>query len=456
MLNPADVNKLACLFIEKTVSHFIRKKYSVSSVLDKRYFNNYVMGTELEDCLEYEDECNLLHSVEDVEVEDTVISVPCDNPFTISASLSTSSCTVDNFYFGGTVYPSVILTNNSYYHDATSPLLYTDNCTGNLRTAGTARLGKVRTGPLTASSFDNDLMLRFDTHFDITSGLTAAAMPLGSVHKIKLTATDANGAGATTTTHQIDTSTVATGIWTSCATCEAIDWTHLLFGASAANYVTAFTKLLKNVSRTLYGGLFIEPIVFRDPVAGTLSVHTLIKHNPTSRQIGIDVNNASITYDITGSLKLVTKNFVPRSEAKVGVWSTSCAETGSIVVSCPNGSVITRAILIYGNFSSTSIPVNTAQSNWNHVKMLSNNIGNSTSFLTFETAGGNNICNTYLVTATVTPNIAGTTYRWSNAGDTTLSTSKTVYLTTAGTYTFTATTPTGCAQTYEYVFTIPA
>jgi len=456
MLNPADVNKLACLFIEKTVSHFVRKKYSVSSVLDKRYFNNYVMGTELEHCLEYEDECNLLHSVEDVEIDDTVVITPCDNPFTISATLSTSSCTADNFYFGGTVYPSIALSNNSYYHDATSPLLYTDGCTGNLRTAGTARLGKVRTGALTASAFDNNVMLRFDTHFDITSGLTATAMPLGSVHKIKLTATDANGAGATTTTHQIDPSTVSTGVWTSCATCEAIDWTHLLFGASATNYVTAFTKLLKNVSRTLYGGLFIEPIVFRDPAAGTLSVHTLIKHNPTSRQVGIDVNNASITYDTNGSLNLVTKNFVPRSEAVVGTWFASCAETGSIITICPNGSTTSRAILIYGNFSSSSIPVDTAQSNWNFVKLTALNIGNSSSALTFETAVGSNVCNTYLVTATVSPDIAGTTYRWSNAGDTTLSTSKTVYLTTAATYTFTATTPSGCAQTYEYVFTIPA
>lgn len=451
MLNPADVAKIRYHFVHEVAKYFQRKKYVVETYFDKTYFLNYALATTFEDagCLTHELECMLTLWASDLPSAPTndPVTVPCADQLIIDLVTSQTVCddvTASNIVYTPN-YIQLTLGSNSYYHDPSVANLSYVNCSGNSVNLITPLVpGYQRTGSLTRSSFSDDLRLRFITTFTLNNNpSTPLTDPTGYLSSIRLYNTDQYGNGSTLyDDYNIAPSNLAA--WTSCGTCSAVNAADLVFGASNANYQTALTTLLENISKTLYGGVYIKPIVVAS-FPNLIYISTVVKHSPTSRSMAINHFDARVSFVPATAASPILKTFTPNAEALLGSSDFYYAAPFTINRSC-NGSTLSKDYMVYGNFSNW--PYVSAGSTWRNI-VLTNNQLPATFSVDEEVADLS--CTTDQITANVTP--SGTyTYSWENPSSVEISTTATATLTTAGTYTLTLDSENGCTftETYEY------
>lgn len=452
MLAPADVKKIATKFIYDVIAYFKKRNYLIDAKLDKTSFFNYVMATELEDCLTYEDECKLRETSKNINITDAYppVETPCADQINVTISPIVEECrllpvTPTPFNFGA--FPRIQLINNSYNHPASITFSMRNTC--GTTTSTTVSTGNLYIAPYQATGFSSSYhpLFRLTGTFPITYDVNSND---GCMTMIGIWFTNSNGAGLSY--QEIDVKpTTANTLWGTCPTCTPVNTSHLYFGASAANYSTAFKGLLTNISRTLFGSNAFDPnmgvqlIKNSSGVSTSVVFNTNIRHNPSTRFMSIIAGasfpsayrwSASLSKGVETSRSISTNNGI---EASFLSGNMATTVTYDILPPCTK-----RAMLHSNNLGTVSI--NQFATSFKEV-VLNSPFTTLSPTLIYEDAP----CLRSFLTAQITPSDSYSYVWYSPASSTNIvSISNIVELTVTGVYTLVVTTPSNCVYTYTY------
>lgn len=428
MLLPADALKIECKFVERMKTFLTRRKSLVDvcycEVLP--YFSDAALVDLLEDCLDHPTECALQKKADtypDNLEEDTPVSTPCEDQLAITLQSLATICSYEakpyNSLNGGS-FPSMVITDDSERVNATIDVLLQNYCNDSNQT-------ETVLGGCTSSGCSTSNQAR------VGRGTTTTATHLNSLSYItKLRVYEADPFGAITP-GAIDLDlNPATSVYYSasgsCPGCSAVNSTDVRIGNS--NFVSAFNTLMDNVSLARYGETGRHKM-FASNNTTTLvtTIGSYFWHNPADYIFGINKNNPSISiYNPTTSKTSIfnTINFTVFEGIRFYkddiLFSTSCGDLEPLIAN-----------------QTIFPPVLTAKSNFNLIEFISP----FSSYPITVTSDSTISCTYYTLTATYnTTNVASVL--WKNSSDEILSTSSTVVVTDADTYTFQATLDNGC------------
>lgn len=449
MLNPATVNKLAKLFVEKTAAYLEGQKYAVEGCLSNIYLRYYTMAKYMEDCLEFEDECVIEDLVKNVTIVDSEDFIDCDEREPdVDFNLTTVSCELTTD--GGSIFPNgqqvyVTLTPSAIYHSAYLFSSIFSTCSSEVYTNFFTN-GAYRVSSLTPSGASDDYKAYAHTYGILN--IPFKSYPSGYLSTLRLWSTNSFGTSPSFVDYDISPARVTDTTWTACPTCSPINAAHLVFGASSTNYVNALTTLLNNISKTLFTGSYIFPTVTLQNSSITIS--TLIKHAPTTYHMGINPDSFRFTYSLSGSGLDVTGPGVITRGANANVVSTlgKMADLGnanlfSNIISLGS---CTRQVMLYSNDLG---PMNTTPTtNFNQIVLT-----NPAHPVTLSIEYDNTPCTYDYINAVVDPSLPEYLYVWKDTSGDEVTTTKTVLATDSGTYTFIISdTLRGCNYEYEYSY----
>ena len=423
-----DVARLKCVAFDKIYNHI-----SCFS------FSEDCCSTEAKQALAatlYQSSCTLTTdvacSIEELSNTErtlcTPTSTPCGAQITITATSTPTTCTyavgIQNL-INQSSKASLTLAPNAIYHKGNINVLTTSKC-GN--TAPTL----IQTGCYPVGS----CIQAYDIHAQSYFKLAVGTQTTGYLSSIKLFTTDANGAGPLTPlTLNIAPSNLSA--WTACGSCEAITSTDLQFGALF--FSVAFTKLLKNISRTLYGDVFIDPLITKidsGTPAYNVSIGTRAKHQPTTRWMGINpdssqiawVNNAGVTTNVI---------HVPRTGVLIQPLGGLMGSNYTLTTSC---GTITGAV----QSNNLDFPLNVGTSNI-HSLVYDSLLSNNAPLLTYSVPSVT--CTQTTLVATVVADQNVISQQWYDEFDSLLSSTNTVTV-GPGDYYFRTEVASGCVEEY--------
>lgn len=287
MLQPADVLKIKCKFVEKMVSFLNKRKYEIDAcycdVLP--YFADAQLATVFADaeCLDHDDECLLNKKAakysDQPELNPGIVS--CSDQVDITLTQSSASCSTSTVVKNSTgqAYPKIVLYNDELYHDAVLNIELTD-CDG------TTQVEQIRCGCTGTPEVCTDAN-RVSGLMTFTLTTPATTYPGGYINTIRLYETDSNGV-LINSPMDLDISPSNVGTWNACGTCTTVNAADLYF--SSGNYATAWVNLMENISKTLYAGdVNLDASII---TGSSLWLYQYrIKHNPSSEWLGPNRND---------------------------------------------------------------------------------------------------------------------------------------------------------------------
>ena len=428
MIQTADVTKLACHFIDNVKLYIKRRKYQITPCVDELYasFKNYKLATSLADCLEHEDECALTNITADLTVAECTPTIKsCDDVLTVTLSKSSSTCntTVKRQKLNGinSVFPDVVLVNNSIYQQAKINVVVTD--------CSETQTVTIESGCKELSGGSIQCLDSYKYSQNITYVIDGPqAHSTGYIKKLRVYKTDSSGILDPT---PIDLNLAPSNLaaWVACGTCSGISAADLYFGS--ANWANAFLTLLENVVRTLEGSLlasWLQP----SKLSTSIAFGNRIKHNPSGEWYGINdqdfymewVDNSNITYTITSPSSTSytqTKHYFAENFSI----STVCGNVTGRVVGDANGAVTSS---------------NIAQLNFNYIGLSTTQISLPVSIndLVIPT------CTKTVLTATISSPDDILTMAWYDPEDNFIGEEASISVTESGEYTFAYSTIGGC------------
>ena len=423
MLQTADVLNLKCKFVSSVIESINSAKSVLRQNLNKVIsdYSDFMLSFYLKDCLTYDHECKLLDQRFSSLPDCSTTVTPCGDQDTLVLTSNSYPCIVffqtKNLY-DTSRYPTLSLISNSILQTAqigvTTPIL-SNSCNALVTNY------VVDAGCQTGTCSDT-----FLTKVGINSFLqNVASLPDSYVTTMRLYTTDATGANPIPLNVDLRPSNLST--WTACGGCLPITASDLEF--DSGNFEFAFDNLLENVSRTLYGANYSSFVIQSIPAFNGFRIASDVKHNPSSRYIGINKSDYNITY----------YNSLLSSE--VSVTDTTISQQATyfdedITISTPCGDVDRT---ISSGTTGFTFPLNSTTTNFNFIGLASPN--STTPFI----QQGYVQCANILLTATFTNTAAS--MEWKNEADEVLSTTYTIVVTEEGVYTFTLTTDKGCVFT---------
>jgi hypothetical protein len=452
MLAPADVKKIATKFVYDVIAYFKKRNYVIDSKLDKTSFYDFVMATELEDCLSYEDECKLKEASKNINIADAypTINIPCSDQINTVLSIFSQECSLEPlsptpFNFGA--FPRINLANNSYNHPASISFTMRNTCGGSKWV--TVQTGNLALGPYQPSAFSSSYhsVFRLTATMPITYDVNAND---GCLTMIELWSTGSSGSGLSYQQIDVRPSTANT-LWGTCPTCTPINTSHLYFGSSNTNFNIAFKGLLSNISRTLYGANFFDPNMAVQLLKNNLGISTAvlfqtnIRHNPNTRFLSI-IHGASFPSRYRWSASVSKGVESERTiSANNGIKASFLTGFMASVVNYDILPPCTKMAMISTN-NLGNADINQFATAFNLVT-LNSPFTTLSPTIEYETSP----CVRKFIVAQITPS-QGYSYAWYSptAPSVVASTTNTIEATVSGIYTLVVTTPNNCVYTYTY------
>lgn len=432
MIAPADVLRIKCKFVDQVIAFLTKRKYVVDVCPCElyQYYGDYMLATTLVDCLEYEQECYLNKKASKYDLpttcDDTVVS--CDGQLSdLVLSSATTTCdftasTANSVNFSA--YPVLSVTDDSTYIESTINIRFVKDCHAGSSTivAATAVAGGCTSSGCSSSAKGQHL---FGIQTTADFGLTSDAY----ISTLRVYETDSTGV-LINTPIDLDLDPATSPYYTDdislCPGCATVLDSEVKIGS--ANFSTAFTTLMENVSLARYSDTGRHELSAAVLSPTSIRVLCAAKHNPSQEWFGINSSNALIVFtdDATGNVY-----------SKTGINATLDYPTRfynnstSYATSCGNFTPV-----IGNQFSLISYNSDTS---FNKISLLSN-FGskpiNVTSNSTYS-------CTSTLLTATYTDTNVSS-IAWTDSLDNTIATTNTTIVTDADDYTFTAVLNNNC------------
>lgn len=434
MLSPADALKLKCKFVDSVISFIEQRKFISDLCICKLYkpYNNYLLST-IEDCLEYEDVCDLTNSVSTytiTEDADPVIT-ECGSDIPLTLSSSFQSCTYTSQpknSINGSAYPEVFLTDDSIYANIRTNIVVSNTCNSDVITqsiiggcvlgnCGDQYLGTLTKG-VSFHSADGSISNDPNSYFRI----------------IRVYETDSNGQ---LTNIPIDLNlhygtSIYYGPSGSCPGCSTLALADVKFGS--ATFVTSFNTLMNNVSLARYGvtGKHAIYVTKTGTIVNGTEIGISAKNNPAGNWFGLHTPDVYVEVFNTSTSTSKVRTFF-----NVGYGRPIYLNNNDIGITLPCGilepHVKTTTQATYGYFD---VP----NASFNSLTLVS---PYATSAL-YNVCCNTMTCNLWTLTATYSSNPLITSVSWTNSLDEEISTTNTVQVAEAGDYTFTINTSNGC------------
>lgn len=425
----ADVARLKCVAFDKIYNHI-----SCFS------FSEDCCSTEAKQALAatlYESTCNLstdtecsIDDLSNTEREScTFTSTPCNAQINITVTSTPSTCP-----YTVTLQNDINKTNKVFLNLFPNEIYQK----GYIRPVALSKCFPVSAPySITGCYPIGSCLQTYDMHAQSYFKLDIGTQINGYFSSIKLFTTDANGAGPITPL-TVDISPANLATWTSCASCEAITSTDLQFGSLF--FPPAFTKLLKNISRTLYGGVYIDPVITKiNSGTGKFQVYvgTRVKHQPSQRWMGINADSSQMSW-VNNAGTNINVIHIPRVSVLVEPKGGLIANDFTLYTSCGP---------IAGTLSSNNLdfPLNTDVTNFNNLVYYSQFSNNAP---TLTTNPSSLTCTETILTATVTADRPIISTQWFDAANSVISSTNSV-LVDLGDYYFRVTTNNGCVKEYH-------
>lgn len=194
MLLPADVLSLKCEFVKQTVKFLRRRESEVELCYHPllKYFADAQLASMLydADCLDTEDICRLEKKADKYGAQPELNpgTVVCADQVDINLAKTLVECasTVEVVNGSGLAFPTIVLYNDSLYHDAILDVKVTDCLSGSVQTE------QIRVGCSgDPESCNDDHRVSGYMTFLLTN--PTSAYPGGYIQTLRLYATDANG-----------------------------------------------------------------------------------------------------------------------------------------------------------------------------------------------------------------------------------------------------------------------
>ncbi len=429
-MTTADVNKLACRFVEDMLTYLSRQKFVTDLCLDsvKLSFSEYKLITTLEDCLSYKDICDLLGSVVNQIPEPEIETINCGEQISVTVTATTNSChyfeQVRSHIVDFDAFPAIVLQEDSIYQKAYINIMQRSDCgglTGLFEVVESGCWSNLDTGPIDCNS---DYDYAFEIDYRINGLLINQD---GYIKTIRFYETDSNGL-LINIPFDLDVSPANVSSWVGCLLCSGVDPNDLYF--SSPNWVTAFNQLLQNISFTRYGSL-LHKIRVRKSGSDIVFVLT-VKHKPASEWMGLYTPDFKVDW-VNNDGATITNTTPGLSYGS----SNEVRITQDYSIPTPCGQDITGRYR-FSSFFSNGLP----SSRFNELKINNfkfNSIG--------EVVNVNQVtCNTTTLVGSFT--ILGTgevlDYGWINSSDEIISNELTVTVTESDTYRFFVQLDNGC------------
>lgn len=424
MLATATVTKIDCNFVHKVYKYLYNRRYSLETCIDEAVDAFLLHLRAHNDCLTYEDECELDSlALTDYSLDcDTSVTATCSTVGDIDVTVTTPACiysTAIQNPANGTGYPYVDLQNDNVYHKGKTTLHVTSSC-GDYDNVIPVETGTVLIGSSTTTSTDYDFAIHARHDIDNVTNLTSSY-----IKSLRLYHTDSSGALVNMFT-DIDLDPTTTP-YLSCSGCTTVTAADLYFGA--ANYTTALYNLVRNAVKVLSGdanniSLLVQPIN-----ATGYSLITRSKHNPASTFYGIKHTDARLVWrnEDANTPTNVTQTSIGKTWNNAAIYYTTTINDlcSPLTLTMPN-----RFYGLSVNWNNTDFNVITLNSPYS----TKYSILNSPSSVS---------CPQFKAVATITPTPASIV--WKDASLVTVSTTDTLTTFDAGTYTVTATFEDGCS-----------
>lgn len=292
MLAPADVLNIECKFVER-MKTFLKKRKSLVGLCYCEvlpYFSDMALATLLEDCLEYPDICELQKKAATYpdNTEDPPISVPCEDQLSIGLISASNLCNYQaktSNPINNSANPSIVITDDSEFIDATINLIVQDYC------AGTNQEELVE-GGCTSGGCSDDYRGR------VGRGITTTATNLSATSYItKLRVYEANPFGSIVPgAIDLDLNPATSPYYAasgSCPGCTTVNAVDVRIGSS--NFVSAFETLMDNVSLARYSETGRHKIFVKNNTSTLITtIGSYYWHNPSEYIFGINKSNAAI------------------------------------------------------------------------------------------------------------------------------------------------------------------
>jgi len=408
MLQPADVLNLKCKFVYEVINSIKLAKTSVKIDMSKslKTYANFMLSFYLKDCLEYEDECNLLNQRFSSIPSCANTTTACVDQDVITLSSALTSCNTyyktKNIYDNST-FPTVSLLDNSFYHPSYIKLVTyagDNSCVQPIQEFTVESGCQFPSGTCSSSQFNFAAV-------SVVQLIGTQSLTLDShITNIRLYVTDS--AGQNPTPLNVDISLPNVSTWTACPSCLPVTLTDLYL--SSPNFEFAFPNLISNVSRTLYGSDATSLYVTNLSGAGWF-IQSRIKHNPSTRYIGFHTPDFQLKYFDAGTDLVTTVNNIGISQQGTYFFDTLNVQT-------PCG---TTEVIVKNNSLGPDFPINSFASTFNKIVLYSNN---STTPIS---VSGSISCDSTLLSAsyyTTSPIL-----EWTDSTDTVVSTTNTAVVT---------------------------
>ena len=431
MLATATVTKIDCNFVHEVYQYLYNRRYSLEICPDAAIAAFLLHLRAHNDCLTFEDECDLESlSLTDYSLDcNTSATAACGTVGTITITTSNPACVYSTAIenpSNGTGYPYVDLQNDNVYHKGRTTLHVTSSC-GDYNNIIPVETGTVLIGASTTTSTDYDFAIHARHDVDNVTSLTNSY-----IKSLRLYHTDSSGALVNTSTDvDLDPNTTP---YLSCAGCTTVTASDLYFGA--ANYTTALYNLIRNAVRVLSGDANNISVLVQPINATGYSVITRSKHNPASTFYGVKHTDAKLIWrnDDANTPTNVTQTTIGKTWNNAAIYYTTTINDlcSPLTLTMPN-----RFYGLSVNWNGTDFNVITLNSPYSTKYSILNDPHTVT-------------CPQFQATAVVSPTPVSIV--WKDASLVTVSTTDTLTTFEPGTYTVTATFADGCSVSDSVTF----
>jgi len=409
-LTTADVTKLKCNLVLEAEKYFKSLKYTIDPSNTKllKAFNDFLYSSN--SCVTDDDICYLK--------EVTEIKVPtpnCDGTFNCVDINAEVSFTENNCEYITYVNPlaNLQLVNNATTFAATTDVSW-NSCDGG-----------------EDLSFTSSSNLSYSAIFGFDISVQHLLSSQSYIRYLNLTKVNSAGAVIGTFVADLTPGSIYYSNNASCPGCSAVNTSHVELGN--ANFVTAFSTLLNNISLAEFGQTGRHNIQVVKTGAFTFDVYNTVRHNPTVNIFGLDFS--------AGLVKVYNPNTASTIQKNASVFlQTPATFTSSINITTPCGALLTPTAS--GN-SYFSISTST-----NFFKLVLNSIISNTPLATSTPSVS---CKKLTYTGTYNPAITPTKGWYEDA--TLLNTTNVLTITESGDYSFKVETASGCEDVVNVVIT---